>query len=54
LINGQKLAAGSCSLHTVPGKEEWTIVFNGTANQWGSFNYDEKKDTLRVKGSHGG
>jgi tetratricopeptide (TPR) repeat protein len=49
LINGQKLAAGSYSLHTVPGKEEWTIVFNGTANQWGSFNYDEKKDTLRVK-----
>jgi len=48
-INGQKLAAGSYSLHTVPGKEEWTIVFNGTANQWGSFNYDDKKDTLRVK-----
>jgi Protein of unknown function (DUF2911) len=49
LINGQKLAAGSYSLHTVPGKEEWTIVFNGTSNQWGSFNYDEKKDLLRVK-----
>jgi hypothetical protein len=48
-INGQKLSAGSYSLHTVPGKEEWTIVFNGTANQWGSFGYDEKKDTLRVK-----
>lgn len=48
-INGQKLAAGSYSLHTVPGKDEWAIVFNGTANQWGSFNYDEKKDTLRVK-----
>jgi hypothetical protein len=48
-INGQKLPAGSYSLHTVPGKEEWTIVFNGTANQWGSFTYDEKKDTLRVK-----
>ena len=37
LINGQKLPAGSYSLHTIPGKEEWTIVFNGTANQWGSF-----------------
>lgn len=48
-INGQKLAAGSYSLHTIPGKEEWTIVFNGNANQWGSFGYDEKKDTLRVK-----
>ena len=49
LINGQKLPAGSYSLHTIPGKDEWIIVFNGTANQWGSFNYDEKKDTLRVK-----
>ena len=49
LINGQKLAAGSYSLHTIPTKNEWTIVFNSTANQWGSFNYDPAKDTLRVK-----
>jgi len=49
MINGQKLAAGSYSLHTIPGKDEWTIVFNGTANQWGSFSYDPAKDTLRVK-----
>lgn len=49
LINGSPLAAGTYSLHTIPGKDEWTIVFNGTANQWGSFNYDASKDTLRVK-----
>ena len=49
LINGQKLPAGSYSLHAIPGKTEWTLVFNGTANQWGSFNYDPAKDTLRVK-----
>jgi hypothetical protein len=49
LINGQKLAAGNYSLHTIPTKDEWTIVFNGTANQWGSFSYDPAKDTLRVK-----
>lgn len=49
LINGQPLAAGSYSLHTIPGKDEWTVVFNGTANQWGSFNYDSTKDLLRVK-----
>jgi hypothetical protein len=48
-INGQPLAAGTYSLHTIPGKDEWTVVFNGTANQWGSFSYDPKKDTLRVK-----
>ncbi|MDX6529777.1 MAG: hypothetical protein QOH41_2067 [Blastocatellia bacterium] len=49
MINGQKLPAGSYSLHTIPNKDEWTLVFNGTANQWGSFNYDPAKDTLRVK-----
>jgi DUF2911 family protein len=49
LINGQKLPAGSYSLHTVPTKDEWTIIFNSVANQWGSFDYDAAKDTLRVK-----
>ena len=49
MINGQKLAAGTYSIHSIPGKDEWTIVFNGTANQWGSFGYDPAKDTLRVK-----
>ena len=49
LINGQKLAAGTYSLHTIPGHDEWTIIFNSDAGQWGSFSYDEKKDVLRVK-----
>jgi hypothetical protein len=48
-INGQKLPAGSYSLHTIPAKDEWTIIFNSVANQWGSFGYDPAKDTLRVK-----
>src|SRR5438093_8224772 len=49
MINGQKLAAGSYSLHTIPGKDDWTIIFNSDAGQWGSFTYDQKKDVLRVK-----
>ena len=49
LINGQPLKAGTYSLHTVPGKEDWTVIFNNDAGQWGSFTYDEKKDALRVK-----
>jgi hypothetical protein len=49
LINGQPLKAGTYSLHTIPGKEEWTIIFNNDAGQWGSFTYDDKKDALRVK-----
>jgi hypothetical protein len=49
LVNGQKLAAGAYSLHMIPGKDEFTIVFNKTADQWGSFRYDAKQDALRVK-----
>jgi Protein of unknown function (DUF2911) len=49
LINGQPLKAGAYSLHAVPGKGEWTIIFNNDSGQWGSFSYDSKKDALRVK-----
>jgi len=49
LINGQKLAAGKYSLHTIPGKDEWTVIFNSDAGQWGSFDYNASKDVLRVK-----
>jgi hypothetical protein len=48
-INGQPLKAGTYSLHTIPTRDEWTIIFNSDAGQWGSFSYDEKKDVLRVK-----
>jgi tetratricopeptide (TPR) repeat protein len=49
LINGQPLKAGTYSLETIPGKEEWTIIFNSDPGQWGAFTYDSKKDALRVK-----
>jgi hypothetical protein len=49
LVNGQPLKAGTYSLHMIPGKDEWTVVFNKTAEQWGSYSYDASKDALRVK-----
>lgn len=49
LINGQLLTAGKYSFHTIPGKDEWTLIFNKDDGQWGSFSYDAKKDALRVK-----
>lgn len=48
-INGQPLPAGNYSLHTIPTQGEWTIIFNKVADQWGSYQYDEKQDALRVK-----
>lgn len=48
-IEGQELAAGKYALFTIPGENEWTVIFNKTHNQWGAYNYDESKDALRVK-----
>jgi len=47
-INGQALPKGTYSLHTIPGKDQWTIIFNKVADQWGSFKYDQVQDALRV------
>ncbi len=47
-INGQILPKGKYSLHTIPNKDEWIIIFNKTSEQWGSFEYDMKQDALRV------
>src|SRR5215470_1528489 len=49
LVNAQKLAAGAYSIHMIPGKEEWTVIFSKNADQFGSFRYDAKQDALRVK-----
>ncbi|HXI12650.1 MAG TPA: DUF2911 domain-containing protein [Thermoanaerobaculia bacterium] len=48
-VNGKPLAAGTYSLHSTPSKDEWTVIFNTVADQWGSYSYDAAKDALRVK-----
>ncbi len=47
-IEGQPLSAGTYALFTLPTEDEWTIIFNKTAQQWGAFNYDAGHDALRV------
>lgn len=49
VIEGKKLKKGSYSFFTIPGKKEWTIIFNKVADQWGAFEYNESQDALRVK-----
>lgn len=49
LVNGQNLPKGTYSLHTIPGRDEWTIIFNKVADQWGSYSYDAANDALRIK-----
>lgn len=41
------LKAGKYGLYSVPGEENWTIIFNKTWKQWGT-QYTEGDDALRV------
>lgn len=45
----KQLAAGTYSLYTIPGKDEWTIIFNSKLDTWGHYEYDETKDVARIK-----
>ena len=47
-VADQELPAGKYGLFTIPKEDGWTIIFNTTADQWGSYEYDKSKDVLRV------
>lgn len=48
-VEGHTIAPGAYSLFSIPGPDEWTIIFNKTTDQWGAYSYDEKQDLLRFK-----
>src|SRR5262245_16261120 len=47
-VEGQKLAAGTYALVTIPTAESWTVVFSTQKDMWGSTGYDQKNDAVRV------
>lgn len=46
-IGGQTLAAGEYSLWTIPGKEQWTVIFNSEIADWGVTLISGGRDTTR-------
>lgn len=48
-LEGKKVPAGEYALFTIPGKNEWTIILNKTVKQWGSYEYKEADDVIRIK-----
>jgi len=48
-VEGHQLIPGEYGFFTIPGANEWTIIFNKIANQWGAYSYDSTKDVLRFK-----
>lgn len=51
IIDGSKLSAGSYAFFAIPTTEEWTLIFNKVADQWGAFSYEKNKaqDALQIK-----
>lgn len=49
LINQQPLKAGTYTILTIPGKENWIVIINRDVGMWGSYNYNSKKDVLRFE-----
>ena len=47
-VQGATLSAGTYELFSIPGKDEWTVIFQKPAKQWGSYKYDQANDVLRV------
>jgi len=49
-IEGHEVPAGEYSLYTIPGKDEWTIIFHTITSYWGvGKNYKEDDDLIRFK-----
>lgn len=47
-IGGKDLKAGTYALFTIPGENEWIVIFNTNYNQGGTGNYKESEDAVRV------
>lgn len=52
-VEGKPLPAGKYSLYTIPGENEWTIIFNKQTGQWGisrsGTTRDPAQDALTVQ-----
>ena len=48
-INGQTVPAGAYALLTIPDAREWTFILNRDTAQWGTYDYKQALDVLRVK-----
>lgn len=47
MVAGEKLSAGKYSMFTIPGEDDWTIIFNSQTDIWGT-QYSKDSDVLRV------
>lgn len=46
-IEGNKVAAGTYGILTIPNENEWTIILTKNEKQWGTYSYKQEEDLLR-------
>ncbi len=49
MVEGKKLPAGTYSFFVIPTDDEWVIIFNNVASQWGAYKYNAEEDALRAE-----
>ena len=47
-INNKKVPKGKYTLYAIPDSSKWTLIVNKETDTWGAFDYNDKKDLLRV------
>jgi len=49
VLDGNKVPAGKYSLFAIPEADQWTLILNKVADQWGAYSYKPEQDLLRFK-----
>lgn len=47
-FGGEAIEAGTYTLFTIPGDDEWIVIISNQLNVWGSYFYKEDQDVVRV------
>ncbi|ERM83253.1 hypothetical protein P872_16375 [Rhodonellum psychrophilum GCM71 = DSM 17998] len=48
-IERNPLPKGTYALYSIPGKNDWTIIFSKNTKLWGSVGYNQEEDVFRFK-----
>lgn len=52
-IGGKRIDSGTYALYTIPGIDNWDVIFNKGINNWGTDGYKESEDIVRIKADAG-
>ena len=48
IVAGTDVKAGTYTLSTIPGENEWTLILSSDLNVWGAYFYNEANDVARI------